>query len=216
MLALMKMLPAICRRCATNVVPPNHDKSPYLCSDLPYHCVFCLHHHNNAYGVYVSQEGVFLFCTEWVLCQVEALSLQVSGAFPTWLHGDYVRNGPGTFKGMDHLFDGYGMLVKFSFDNGKVSTQQRYASLASPKKPECSACQAEMVECHLCCMPCLAETRLVKWLVVAQALMAMCSFISLTLWQAVFAQHSALLYLKQTGRSVHLCRSVHELEDCSD
>jgi len=85
----------------------------------------------------VSQEGVF--CTEWVLCQVQALSLQVSGAFPTWLHGDYIRNGPGTFKGMDHLFDGYGMLVKFSFANGKVTTQQRCATLASPNTPECNA-----------------------------------------------------------------------------
>jgi len=70
---------------------------------------------------------------------VQALSLQVSGAFPTWLHGDYIRNGPGTFKGMDHLFDGYGMLVKFSFANGKVTTQQRCATLASPNTPECNA-----------------------------------------------------------------------------
>lgn len=58
--------------------------------------------------------------------QVEALPLKVSGAIPTWLHGDYIRNGPGTFKGMDHLFDGYGMLVKFSFENSKVTTQQRF------------------------------------------------------------------------------------------
>lgn len=54
------------------------------------------------------------------------MPLEVSGSFPTWLHGDYIRNGPGTFKGMDHLFDGYGMLVKFSFENGNVTTQQRY------------------------------------------------------------------------------------------
>jgi len=53
--------------------------------------------------------------------------LKVSGSFPAWLHGDYIRNGPGTFKGMDHMFDGYGMLVKFSFENGKVTTQQRFA-----------------------------------------------------------------------------------------
>ena len=78
-----------------------------------------------------------MFSTEWVLCQVKALSLQVSGAFPTWLHGDYIRNGPGTFKGMDHLFDGYGMLVKFSFENGKVTTQQRYGTPASANMPDC-------------------------------------------------------------------------------
>ena len=85
---------------------------------------------------------------------MEALFLQVSGAFPAWLHGDYIRNGPGTFKGMDHLFDGYGMLVKFSFENGKVTTQQRYATPSSPIMYECSACQAEDVNCHLFGLSC--------------------------------------------------------------
>lgn len=58
--------------------------------------------------------------------QVERLPLKVTGSIPAWLHGDYIRNGPGTFKGMKHLFDGYGMLVKFSFKDGNVTTQQRY------------------------------------------------------------------------------------------
>ena len=60
------------------------------------------------------------------LCQTEALPLKVSGSIPSWLKGSYVRNGPGTFKGVKHLFDGYCMIVKFAFENGKVSTQQRY------------------------------------------------------------------------------------------
>ena len=60
------------------------------------------------------------------LYQTEALPLKVSGSIPSWLKGSYVRNGPGTFKGVKHLFDGYGMIVKFAFENGKVSTQQRY------------------------------------------------------------------------------------------
>lgn len=57
--------------------------------------------------------------------QIEPLPLEVSGNFPKWLHGDYIRNGPGTFKGMKHSFDGYGMLVKFAFKDGEVKTQQR-------------------------------------------------------------------------------------------
>lgn len=63
------------------------------------------------------------------MLQVEKLPLRVSGSIPAWLHGDYIRNGPGTFKGMKHLFDGYGMLVKFSFKDGNVTTQQRQALL---------------------------------------------------------------------------------------
>ena len=58
--------------------------------------------------------------------QVERLPLEASGTIPSWLHGDYVRNGPGTFKSMKHLFDGYGMIVKFSIKDGQVTTQQRY------------------------------------------------------------------------------------------
>ena len=38
----------------------------------------------------------------------------------------------GTFKGMRHLFDGYGMLVKLHIDNGKVHVQQRCAQSSSP------------------------------------------------------------------------------------
>ena len=33
----------------------------------------------------------------------------------------------GTFKGMKHLFDGYGMLVKLRISGGRVHVQQRCA-----------------------------------------------------------------------------------------
>ena len=78
------------------------------------------------------------------------MPLQVSGTIPSWLHGDYVRNGPGTFKSMKHLFDGYGMIVKFSFKDGNVTTQQRccvYVSLlhilhglSNPQRALCVPC----------------------------------------------------------------------------
>ena len=53
----------------------------------------------------------------------------MEGQLPSWLHGSLVRNGPGTFRGMKHLFDGYAMLVKVSFKDGRASVQQRQASL---------------------------------------------------------------------------------------
>ena len=55
----------------------------------------------------------------------------VEGTLPSWLHGSLVRNGPGTFRGMKHLFDGYAMLVKVSFKDGRASVQQRRASVLS-------------------------------------------------------------------------------------
>lgn len=54
------------------------------------------------------------------------MELEVEGKVPTWLKGSIVRNGPGVFaKEHVHLFDGYAMLVKFEFDNGRVKSQQR-------------------------------------------------------------------------------------------
>ena len=52
----------------------------------------------------------------------------MEGELPSWLHGSLVRNGPGTFRGMKHLFDGYAMLVKVSFKDSRASVQQRLAS----------------------------------------------------------------------------------------
>jgi len=57
--------------------------------------------------------------------QTQPVDAAVEGKIPNWLHGSYIRNGPGTFRGMKHLFDGYAMLVKFSFEDGKVLVSQR-------------------------------------------------------------------------------------------
>eukprot|EP00889_Picochlorum_renovo_P007566 jgi/Picre1/34596/NNA_002064.t1 len=46
---------------------------------------------------------------------------EIRGSLPSWLHGTFYRNGPGTYEngtdgGMLHLFDGYGMVVKIDMD----------------------------------------------------------------------------------------------------
>ena len=42
-----------------------------------------------------------------------------AGSIPSWLKGDFIRNGPGKFevggRRMKHLFDGYACLVKVNF-----------------------------------------------------------------------------------------------------
>eukprot|EP00884_Botryococcus_braunii_P007534 jgi/Botrbrau1/16782/Bobra.150_2s0016.2 len=58
--------------------------------------------------------------------QIEELGLEVKGQIPKWLSGTFVRNGPGTYKGMNHMFDGYGMLAKFCFSDGRVAYSNRY------------------------------------------------------------------------------------------
>lgn len=57
--------------------------------------------------------------------EIEIDSLPVKGTIPQWLSGTLIRNGPAKFEaGKEHLqhwFDGFAMLHKFSFQNGQVS-----------------------------------------------------------------------------------------------
>lgn len=53
--------------------------------------------------------------------QAEGVGLTVTGRLPAWLHGAYLRNGPGEYRsgapgGMVHLFDGYSLLLKVQLD----------------------------------------------------------------------------------------------------
>ncbi len=54
----------------------------------------------------------------------DEMDLEVSGVIPEWLHGSFVRNGPGLFyiggQRMNHWFDGLGMLHRFTFQDGRV------------------------------------------------------------------------------------------------
>ena len=52
-----------------------------------------------------------------------AASLDVTGTVPAWLNGTLTRNGPGAFSvpggsSVDHWFDGFAMLYRFTFDPG--------------------------------------------------------------------------------------------------
>lgn len=56
--------------------------------------------------------------------------LPVIGKMPSWLTGTLVRNGPAKFETkkqqMNHWFDGFAMLHKFSFAQGSVSYANRF------------------------------------------------------------------------------------------
>ncbi|RCV27322.1 hypothetical protein SETIT_5G315700v2 [Setaria italica] len=56
--------------------------------------------------------------------------LAVEGHLPLWLNGTYLRNGPGVWEvsgdgALDHLFDGYAMLVNVSFRRGRATGAHR-------------------------------------------------------------------------------------------
>ena len=57
-------------------------------------------------------------------------SLPVEGELPIWLTGSLLRTGPAKFevgeRGMNHWFDGFAMLHRFSFDGGSVSYANRF------------------------------------------------------------------------------------------
>ena len=71
--------------------------------------------------------------------QREPTQAAVEGTLPSWLHGYLVRNGPGTFRGMKHLFDGYAMLVKVHFEGGQASVLQRCATYLLSSVHTCSS-----------------------------------------------------------------------------
>ena len=58
------------------------------------------------------------------------LDLPVEGSVPEWLSGSLIRNGPGSFEtadgSVDHWFDGFAMLRRFSFDGGDVRYRNRF------------------------------------------------------------------------------------------
>lgn len=62
----------------------------------------------------------------------------VTGTIPDWLHGSYIRNGPGMFqlqnKRLNHWFDAMGALHKFDIANGKVSYQNMMIECESYRK----------------------------------------------------------------------------------
>ena len=66
---------------------------------------------------------------------VETTTTSASGV-PEWLHGCFYRNGPGTYEngtpgGMEHLFDGYGMIVKFEIDARTTTTTNQNSLVAT-------------------------------------------------------------------------------------
>jgi len=65
-------------------------------------------------------------------------SLPITGEIPSWLSGDLLRNGPGSFQIGDdyynHWFDGFAMLHRFTFNNGVVSYQNKYLECNAYKK----------------------------------------------------------------------------------
>ncbi len=57
-------------------------------------------------------------------------NLPIQGKIPEWLSGSFVSNGPAQFEigktSLNHWFDGFAMLKKFTFKAGKVSFQNRF------------------------------------------------------------------------------------------
>ncbi|XP_004292847.1 PREDICTED: carotenoid cleavage dioxygenase 8, chloroplastic-like [Fragaria vesca subsp. vesca] len=72
--------------------------------------------------------------------------LHVQGQIPLWLKGTYLRNGPGLWHIEDynfrHLFDGYAMLAKLHFENGRL--------IAGHRQIESDAYKAAMKSKKLC------------------------------------------------------------------
>lgn len=65
-------------------------------------------------------------------------SIPVEGRIPSWLRGCLYRNGPALFevnsRPMKHWFDGFGMIHRFSFQDGGVGYRNRFVRSESYEK----------------------------------------------------------------------------------
>ncbi|XP_058120242.1 carotenoid isomerooxygenase isoform X1 [Anopheles ziemanni] len=69
---------------------------------------------------------------------VDPIEGTVQGTVPEWLNGSLLRNGPGSLKVGDmmfnHLFDSSALLHRFNIDNGKITYQCRFLKSDAYKK----------------------------------------------------------------------------------
>lgn len=68
--------------------------------------------------------------------QQQDVAVTVHGRLPPWLSGMYIRNGPGTYEngtveGMNHMFDGYALLLKFDVDGANNQATMSHKFLES-------------------------------------------------------------------------------------
>ena len=62
--------------------------------------------------------------------ELENVDLSLQGQIPAWLTGVLVRNGPACFEAgnqpLRHWFDGFAMLHRFYFSQGKVNYSNKF------------------------------------------------------------------------------------------
>ena len=70
--------------------------------------------------------------------ELNPVELSISGQLPVWLTGDLVRNGPAKYEigdsKLNHWFDGYAKLHKFSFAQNKIYYSCKFIQSAAYKK----------------------------------------------------------------------------------
>ncbi|XP_028451334.1 beta,beta-carotene 9',10'-oxygenase isoform X1 [Perca flavescens] len=68
----------------------------------------------------------------------EPISAEVQGTIPSWINGNFLRNGPGKFEfgntHFNHWFDGMAMLHQFKIDKGQVTYMSRFLHSDAYKK----------------------------------------------------------------------------------
>ncbi|XP_043996563.1 beta,beta-carotene 9',10'-oxygenase [Gambusia affinis] len=68
----------------------------------------------------------------------EPITTTVEGSIPSWINGNFLRNGPGKFEfgntHYNHWFDGMAMLHQFKIQNGQVTYKSRFLQSDTYKK----------------------------------------------------------------------------------
>ncbi|XP_051934902.1 beta-carotene oxygenase 2b [Hippocampus zosterae] len=75
-------------------------------------------------------------CIEKIVCTVgetpHPIQTNITGKFPEWINGSFLRNGPGKFEignqKFNHWFDGMALLHQFKISKGQVTYRSRFLS----------------------------------------------------------------------------------------
>ncbi|XP_036412902.1 beta-carotene oxygenase 2b [Colossoma macropomum] len=73
-------------------------------------------------------------CIEKLVCSVDEtpqpITTKIRGTIPSWIHGNFLRNGPGKFEfgntQFNHWFDGMALVHQFRIEGGTVTYMSRF------------------------------------------------------------------------------------------
>jgi len=100
----------------------------------------------NPSGKVSYQAAINALLTEDLPVDHNELEAKVTGELPKWLDGALYKNGPGTYKNLMHLFDGYSCIAKTRFADGRAYVSNKQLKSQAWQQYAASGQQPQLAE----------------------------------------------------------------------